>query len=71
MAALRDIVIDCARPAPLARFWAQALDDYEVAPYDDEEIARLRSLGIEDLEDDPSVVVQPVGGQPGTFCLLR
>lgn len=65
MAKLRDVVTDCARPAPLARFWAQVLDDYEVAPYDEEEIARLASLGITDLDDDPTVLVQPVGAGPG------
>lgn len=65
MADLRDIVTDCARPAPLARFWAQVLDGYEVAPYDDEEIERLRALGVDDVEDDPSVLVQPVGGASG------
>jgi hypothetical protein len=56
MAQLRDIVIDCSHPAPLARFWAEALDEYAVAPYDDAEIERLRSQGIDDVEDDPSVL---------------
>jgi len=61
MAQLRDIVIDCSHPASLARFWAAALDGYAVAPYDSEEIERLRSLGITDLEDDPSVLVEGPG----------
>jgi hypothetical protein len=61
MANLRDIVVDCAHPASLARFWAAVLDDYEVAPYDEAELARLRANGIDDTEDDPSVLVQPVG----------
>ncbi|GAB2609158.1 VOC family protein [Pseudactinotalea suaedae] len=65
MATLRDVVTDCARPAPLARFWAQVLDGYEVAPYDDAEVARLAGLGITDLEDDPTVLVHPVAGGPG------
>ena len=65
MAVLRDVVTDCARPAALARFWAQALDGYEVAPYDDAEIARLATLGVTDVEDDPSVLVQPTGGGAG------
>ena len=59
MARLRDIVFDCDRPASLARFWAQVLEDYAVAPYDDAELARLRGLGIEDPEDDPTVLVEP------------
>ena len=60
MAALADVVFDCARPASLARFWAAALDGYRVAPYDDEELARLAALGIDDVEDDPTVLVEPV-----------
>ena len=63
MAALADIVFDCARPARLARFWAAVLDGYEVAPYDDDELARLRSLGISDVEDDPTVLVQRGAGE--------
>ena len=59
MATLGDIVIDCARPAPLARFWAAVLDDYAVAPYDEAEIERLRALGIDDVEDDPTLLLAP------------
>ena len=62
MASLADIVIDCSHPASLARFWATVLDDYDVAPYDDTELDRLASLGIADTEDDPTVLVEPVGG---------
>jgi hypothetical protein len=42
----------------LARFWAAALDGYDVAPYSDVEMDRLRALGIDDIEDDPTVLVQ-------------
>ncbi|MGN9837021.1 VOC family protein [Nonomuraea sp. H19] len=62
MAALHDVVIDCRHPASLARFWAAALDGYAVAPYDEAELARLRSEGIDDPEDDPTVLVE--GGGP-------
>ncbi len=65
MAILQDIVTDCTHPAALARFWAQALDDYEVAPYDDDERARLRTIGVIDVEDDPTVLVQPTGEGTG------
>jgi Glyoxalase-like domain len=68
MAFLRDIVVDCGRPSSLARFWAAALDGYAVAPYDEEEIARLRSIGVHDIEDDPSVLV--VGSGPRLFFQL-
>ena len=55
-------MVDCRHPASLARFWAAALDGYDVAPYDDEELERLRRHGIHDPEDDPTVLVQgPVG----------
>lgn len=68
MARLKDVVFDCDHPASLARFWAQALDGYEVAPYDDEEIARLQSLGYRGPEDDPGVIVQGPG--PRVYCQL-
>ncbi|WP_026877832.1 VOC family protein [Jiangella gansuensis] len=56
MAALREIVIDCRHAPSLARFWAAALDDYDVLPYDDAEIARLAALGLTP-ETDPTVAV--------------
>lgn len=62
MAVLRDIVFDCRHPASLARFWAAVLDGYAVAPYDEAELARLRAQGIDDPEDDPSVLVEPPAG---------
>ena len=58
MAQLGDITFDCRHPASLARFWAQILDGYAVAAYDEDELARLRALGITDPEDDPSVLVE-------------
>lgn len=62
MAVLADIVIDCQHPASLARFWADVLDGYQIAPYDDDEIARLAELGITDLDDDPTVLVEAAAG---------
>ena len=64
MARIQDVVFDCRRPAPLARFWAAVLDGYDVAPYDDAEIERLRSIGIDDVEDDPAVLVEAPGVEP-------
>lgn len=60
MAILREIVFDCRHPAALARFWAAALEDYEVRPYDAEEIARLAALGLTP-ETDPVVMVDGPG----------
>ena len=54
---LLSIVIDCRDASPLARFWAAALG-WDVAPYDDEELARLAAKGIDDPENDPSVMVR-------------
>ncbi|MCK2221013.1 VOC family protein [Actinomadura sp. ATCC 31491] len=62
MARLRDLVVDCRHPASLARFWAAALDGYAVAPYDEAELARLRAEGVDDPEDDPTVLLE--GGPP-------
>jgi hypothetical protein len=49
MARLHDVVVDCTQPASLARFWAAVLDGYAVAPYVEDEIAGLRSMGIDDV----------------------
>jgi hypothetical protein len=59
VARLHDVVFDCDHPASLARFWAQAVEGYQVAPYDEAELARLRETGINDPEDDPGVLVAP------------
>jgi hypothetical protein len=67
MARLHDVVFDSHHPASIARFWAAALDDYAVAPYDEAELARLRGLGIFDPEDDPSVLVEAAGTRPRLF----
>ncbi|WP_152362935.1 VOC family protein [Microlunatus speluncae] len=56
MGTLREVVIDCRHAPSLARFWAAALDDYDVLPYDDAEIARLAGLGLTP-ETDPTVAV--------------
>jgi hypothetical protein len=71
MARLHDVVVDSRHPASLARFWAEALDGYAVAPYDEEELARLRAEGIDDPEDDPTVLVLPPNaGMPRLFFQL-
>ncbi len=60
MGKLREIVFDCERPALLARFWAAVLDGYEVRPYDEAEIARLKARGLTP-ETDPTVLVDGPG----------
>lgn len=61
---LKEIVFDCHRAAPLARFWAGLLEGYAVRPYDDKEIARLAGLGLTP-DTDPVVMVD---GPGPTLC---
>jgi hypothetical protein len=71
VARILDVVFDCRHPASLARFWAAALDGYAVAPYDEAELDRLRATGIDDPEDDPTVLVEPSpGGGPRLWFQL-
>jgi hypothetical protein len=70
VARIRDVVVDCRHPASLARFWAAVLDGYEVAPYDEEELQRLRGIGVHDPEDDPTVLVERPGTHPRLFFVL-
>jgi hypothetical protein len=70
MARLHDVVFDCRHPASIARFWAAALDGYQVAPYDEAELARLRANGIFDIEDDPTVLVEAPEASPRIFFQL-
>ena len=60
MAFLTQIVIDCELPSKLAQFWSAALDNFEIRPYDDDEIARLVTLGFTP-ETDPLVLVDGPG----------
>lgn len=59
MAVLRQIVVDCRWPASLARFWASALDGFEVLPYDAAEIARLAALGLTQETDTCVILIGP------------
>jgi hypothetical protein len=58
VARIRDVVFDASHPASIARFWAEALDGYRIAPYDEAELARLRAAGIGGPQDDPTVLVE-------------
>jgi Glyoxalase-like domain len=62
VAEIRDVVFDSRHPASVARFWALVLEGYEVAPYDQAELGRLHAMGIDDPEDDPTVLVEPLAG---------
>jgi hypothetical protein len=67
MTQLKDVVFDCVNAAQLARFWAAALDDYDVRPYDDAEIQRLAARGLTP-ETDPAVMVD---GPHGSICFQQ
>jgi hypothetical protein len=60
MATVSEIVFDCSRAPVLARFWAAALEGYEIRPYDDAEIRRLAALGLTP-DTDPTVMVDGPG----------
>jgi len=67
MAQLKEIVIDCAHPAALARFWASALDAYDIRTYGDVEIARLAEQGLTP-DSDPIVMLD---GPGPTLCFQK
>ena len=71
MAKIKDVVFDCHHPASLARFWAAALDGYQIAPYDEAELERLRAKGIDDPEDDPTVLVEASPGVRPRMFFVR
>lgn len=56
MARLRQLVVDSSTPSVLARFWAAALDEFEIRAYDADEIARLASIG-RTPDTDPCVIL--------------
>jgi hypothetical protein len=60
VAALQEVVFDCEQAPRLARFWAAALDGYDVRPYDDPEMQRLAALGLTP-DTDPIVMVDGPG----------
>lgn len=67
MGVLRQLVVDCERPAALARFWEAALDGFAVRAYDDDEMRRLASLGFTP-ETDPTVILD---GEQLEICFQR
>ena len=52
----RDVVVDCAHPAPLARFWAAALG-WPAPVWDAKDLTDLAARGITDPEADPVVFI--------------
>lgn len=61
------ITFDATHAASLARFWCEVLPSYEIAPYDEAEIEKLKAKGIDDVEDDPNVLALSSTGGPRLF----
>jgi predicted enzyme related to lactoylglutathione lyase len=68
---LVEVVFDSHQSGRTARFWASALDSYAVRPYDDEEIAKLKLQGIDDVIDDPMVAVDSDGDRPNPTVFFQ
>ena len=66
---LRSVVVDCADPTPLARFWAEALG-WTVRPYSAEDLEELAAEGLTP-ETDPSVCVDPPDASLPTLWFNR
>jgi hypothetical protein len=67
---LKAVCFDCADASSLAHWWAETLGA-RVRPYTDDDRAQLRAKGIERLEDDPWVAVDPIDGNGPTFWFNR
>lgn len=65
-----DLTIDAHHPARLARFWEAALPSYAIRPYDDQEIARLASLG-HTPQTDPCIALDPLPGNDGPVLFFQ
>jgi hypothetical protein len=70
MTRLLAVCIDCDDAWPLAHWWAETLGA-RVRDYTDDDRAKLREQGIDRIEDDPNVAVDPIDGDTGPvfwFC---
>lgn len=67
---LRDIVVDCAHPASLARFWADALR-WPSPAWSAAELADLSSRGIDDPEADPVVFIDSGDHRMPRLCFQQ
>jgi hypothetical protein len=70
MSRLKDVCIDCTDPWTLAHWWADVLG-YRVRPHTEDDLANLRSQGIERSEDDPYVAADPVDEPGPSFWFCR
>ena len=66
MSHLLAVCIDCDDAWPLAHWWAETLGA-RVRDYTEEDLAKLRALGVDRIEDDPYVAVDPIDGDGPVF----
>jgi hypothetical protein len=64
------VVVDCSRPALLARFWALALR-WDPPVWTADDLADLRAQGIDDPEDDPVVFIGSADPALPRLCFQR
>jgi hypothetical protein len=66
---LKDVVFDCADAWPLAHWWAETLG-YRVRPHTERDVEALKEQGIERVEDDPNLALDPIdeAGPSIWFC---
>ena len=70
MSNLKDVCIDCADPWTLGHWWAETLL-YRVRPHTAQDIEKLHALGVDRIEDDESIAVDPVDEQGPGFWFLK
>jgi glyoxalase superfamily protein len=66
----RDLVVDCERPAHLARFWAAVLR-WDPPAWDEDDLRALRDAGISNPEDDPTVFIGEADANRPRICFQR
>jgi hypothetical protein len=60
---LKAVCIDCEDAWALAHWWAETLD-FRVRDYSPEDLDKLRRQGVDRVEDDPEVAVDPPSDGP-------
>jgi hypothetical protein len=66
----RDLVVDCERPAALARFWAAVLR-WDPPIWDEQDLNDLADAGITDPEADPIVFIGEADLSRPRLCFQR
>jgi hypothetical protein len=70
MSRLKAVCVDCRDPWSLATWWAGVLD-YRVRPHTPADLAHLSEQGIERIEDDPYIALDPANGSGPTIWFNR